>query len=31
MTELYEERKKFRSALDLQWMFGNSAMVHNLK
>ena len=30
-TELYEERKKFRSALDLQWMFGNSAMVHSLK
>ena len=26
-----KERKKFRRALELEWMFGNSAMVHGLK
>jgi hypothetical protein len=26
-----KERKKFRRALELKWIFGNSAMVHGLK
>jgi hypothetical protein len=26
-----KERKKLRRALELEWMFGNSAMVHGLK
>jgi hypothetical protein len=25
------KRKKFRRALELEWMVGNSAMVHGLK
>ena len=28
---MIKKSKKFRRALELEWMFGNSAMVHGLK
>jgi hypothetical protein len=31
LSFMKKERKKSRRALELEWMFGNSAMVHVLK